>query len=124
MSDIALINGDIAASNLGDILIIDDDADVIQMAVNNIMTIQGANEFHTEIGNTVYNNRFKMSQRGLEDIANRCKNAILNDSRVQNVLEIIAKNASTIDNYGLCEVSFVILTTYGKQLNSSVTIIL
>lgn len=124
MSDIALINGDIAASNLGDILIIDDDADVIQMAVNNIMTIQGANEFHTEIGNTVYNNRFKMSQRGLEDIANRCKNAILNDSRVQNVLEIIAKNASTIDNYGLCEVSFVLLTTYGKQLNSSVTIIL
>lgn len=124
MSDIALINGDIAASNLGDILIIDDDADVIQMAVNNIMTIQGANEFHTEIGNTVYNNRFKMSQRGLEDIANRCKNAILNDSRVKNVLEIIAKNASTIDNYGLCEVSFVLLTTYGKQLNSSVTIIL
>ena len=124
MSDIALINGDITASNLGDILIIDDDADVIQMAVNNIMTIQGANEFHTEIGNTVYNNRFKMSQRGLEDIANRCKNAILNDSRVQNVLEIIAKNASTIDNYGLCEVSFVLLTIYGKQLNSSVTIIL
>lgn len=124
MSDIALINSDIAASNFGDILIIDDDADIIQMAVNNIMTIQGDNEFHTEIGNTVYNNRFKMSQRGLEDIANRCKNAILNDSRVRNVLEIIAKNASTVDNYGLCEVSFVLLTIYGKQLNSSVTIIL
>ena len=124
MSDIALINGDIATSNSGDILIIDDDADVIQMAVNNIMTIQGDNEFHTEIGNTVYNNRFKMSQRGLEDIANRCKNAILNDSRVRNVLEIIAKNASTVDNYGLCEVSFVLLTIYGKQLNSNVTIML
>ena len=124
MSDIALINGDVAASNSGDILIIDDDADVIQMAVNNIMTIQGANEFHTEIGNTVYSNRFKMSQRGLEDIANRCKNAILNDSRVRNVLEIIAKNASTVDNYGLCEVSFVLLTIHGKQLNSNVTIML
>ena len=124
MSDIALINGDIAASSFGDIFIIDDDADIIQMAVNNIMTIQGANEFHTEIGNTVYNDRFKMSQRGLEDIAGRCKNAILNDYRVQSVLEIIAKNISTTDNYGLCEISFVLLTIYGRQLSSNVTITL
>lgn len=124
MSDIALINGDISASSFGDISIIDDDADVIQMAVNNIMTIYGANPFHVNLGNTVYNNRFKMSTRGLEDVANRCKNAILNDYRVQNVLEIIAKNAGTITNPGLCEVSFVLLTTYGKELSSNVTITL
>lgn len=124
MSDIALVNGDISASSFGDILIVDDDADVIQMAVNNIMTIYGANEFHKEIGNTVYNDRFKMSERGLMDIAGRCKNAILSDYRVQNVLEIVAKNASTPGNYGLCKVSFVLLTTYGKELSSNVTITL
>lgn len=124
MSDIALINGDIVASNFGDILVVNDDNDIIQMAINNIMTIYGANEFHPNIGNTVYNDRFKMSERGLQDIANRCKNAILQDYRVENVIEIVAKNASTPQNYGLCEVSFILLTSYGKELSSSVTITL
>lgn len=124
MSDIALINGDIMASNFGDILVVNDDDDIIQMAINNIMTIHGSNEFHPNIGNTVYNDRFKMSERGLQDIASRCKNAILQDYRVRNVLEITARNVSTPQNYGLCEISFVLLTTYDKELSSNVTITL
>lgn len=123
MSDVALINGDIMASNFGDILIINDDDDVIQHAVNSILTIYSANKFHENIGNTVYNDRFKMSERGLQDVADRCKNAILQDYRVQNVLEIVAKNASMIE-YGLCEVSFVLETTDGRVLNSNVTVTL
>lgn len=124
MSDIALINGDIVASNFGDILVINDDDDIVQMAINNIRTIFGANQFHPNTGNTVYNDRFKMSERGLEDIAARCKSAILQDPRVQNVLEIVARNISTQKDYGLCDISFVLLTTYGKRLNSNVAIIL
>jgi hypothetical protein len=122
MSDIALINNDIRASNFGDILIVDDNDDIIQMAVNNITTIYGSNEFHPEIGNMVYNGRYKMSDNGLKEIASRCKDAILQDHRVANVIEIIAKNVSTLENYGLCEISFVLITTNGVQLNSNVTI--
>lgn len=122
MSDIALMDRDIIASNFGDILIVDDDNDIIQMAVNNIMTVHGSNEFHQGIGNTVYNGRHKMSENGLKEIANKCKDAILQDNRVANVVEIIAKNISTIENYGLCDISFVLITTYGAQLGSSVTV--
>lgn len=124
MSDIALINGDIMASNFGDILIVNDEDDIIQMAKNNIMTIYGSNEFHPTIGNTVHNNRFKMSERGLEDIAKRCKEAILQDYRVTSVLEVTAKNVSTIENYGSCNISFILETNNGIQLSSDVTILL
>lgn len=124
MSDIALTNRDIIPSNFGDIAIVNDDDDIIQMAVNNILTIYGTNEFHPNIGNNVYNGRHKMSERGLQNIAIECKNAILQDIRVANIIEIIAKNVSTPENYGLCEVSFVLITTYGSQLSSSVAITL
>jgi hypothetical protein len=122
MADIAFINGDIMASNFGDILIVNDDDDITQMAINNIITVRGANEFHPNIGNTVYNGRYKMSENGLKEIANRCKDAIMSDNRVANVIEIVARNISTLDNYGKCEISFVLITIYGKQLSSNVTI--
>lgn len=122
MSDIALVNKDLVPSNFGDIAILDDNDDIIQMAINNILTIRGTNEFHTDIGNDVYNGRYKMSERGLQAIANECKNAILQDVRVENVIEIIARNASTPENYGLCEISFVLVTTDGIQLSSNVAI--
>lgn len=122
MSDIALVNKDLVPSNFGDIAILDDNDDVIQMAINNILTIRGANEFHTDVGNDVYNGRYKMSDKGLQAIASECKNAILQDIRVSDVIEIIARNASTPENYGLCEISFVLVTTDGVQLSSNVAI--
>ena len=124
MSDIALVNKDIVSSSFGDILVINEDDDIIQMAINNIMTIYGTNEFHPNIGNMVYHGRYKMSENGLKEIASKCKDAIMLDYRVANVIEIIARNVSTIDNYGLCEISFVLITTYGVQLSSNVTILL
>ena len=124
MSDIALINGDIMASSFGDILIVNDNDDIIQMAINNIMTIYSTNEFHTNIGNMVYHSRHKLSERGLQEIASYCKDAIMQDYRVANVIEIIARNNSTPDNYGQCEISFVLITVNGAQLSSSTTITL
>lgn len=124
MSDIALVNKDLVPSNFGDIAILDDNDDVIQMAINNILTIRGTNEFHTDVGNDVYNGRYKMSDKGLQAIASECKNAILQDIRVSDVIEIIARNASTPENYGLCEISFVLVTTDGVQLSSNVAITL
>lgn len=122
MSDIALINGDIMASNFGDILVVDDNNDIIQMAINNILLVYGTNQFHPNIGNTVYNYRYKMSENGLKEIASRCKSAIMQDPRVANVIEVIARNISTLQDYGLCDISFILITTSGTQLNSSVTV--
>lgn len=124
MSDIALVNKDLVPSSFGDIAILDDNDDIIQMAINNILTIRGTNEFHVDIGNDIYNGRYKMSDRGLQTIANECRNAILQDVRVDNVIEIIARNASTPQNYGLCEISFVLITTDGVQLSSNIAITL
>lgn len=122
MADIALISGDIVASNFGDILIADDNNDIVQTAINNIYTIRGANQFHPHIGNDVYNGRYKMSQNGLKEIASACMDAIMLDYRVINVVEVTAKNVSTLENYGLCEISFTLITIDGTQLSSSVTI--
>lgn len=124
MSDIALIDKDIVLSNFGDVSILDDNDDIIQMAINNILTIRGMNEFHTEIGNDVYNGRYKMSDLGLQNIASECKNAILQDTRVEDVIEITATNISTYENYGLCDISFIINTIDGVQLSSNVAITL
>ena len=122
MADIALVNRDIVASEFGDILIANDDDDIIQTAINNIMAIYGENEFHSEIGNTVYNGRYKMSENGLKEIANHCKDAIMRDYRVANVIEVIATNISTVENYGLCDIAFTLITIYGSQLSSSTAI--
>lgn len=122
MSDIALINKDISISNFGDIALVNDNDDIIQMAINNIMTIYGRNEFHTNIGNLVYNGRHKMSENGLKEIASECMDAIMKDNRVSKVTEVIARSIDGIENYGLCSVSFVLITVDGTQLNSNVTI--
>lgn len=124
MADIALINRDIVASNFGDILIADDSNDIIQMAINNIVTIYGTNQYHPNLGNTVYNGRYKMSENGLKEIASRCKDAIMSDYRVANVIEVIARNVSTIKEYGLCEISFTLITIYGTQLSSNTSVVI
>ena len=122
MADIAFVNRDIGASNFGDILIVNDDDDIIQMAVNNMLTVYGSNEFHPNIGNTIHNERHKLSGNGLAEIANKCRNAILQDPRVANVIEITATNASTEENYGACNITFILLTTYGAKLSSAITV--
>ena len=122
MADIALINRDITMSSIGDILVADDNDDIIQMAANNIITIYGTNQFHPGIGNMVYHGRHKISENGLKEIAARCKDAIMLDYRVANVIEVIARNASTFEYPGLCEISFVLITIQGVQLSNNVTI--
>ena len=124
MADIAFVNRDIMASIFGDILIVNDDDDIVQTAINNILTVYGSNKYHPTIGNIIYNERHKMSDTGLTEIANKCKLAILQDPRVVNVVEITATNRSTAENYGLCDITFILLTTYGARLSSAITVIL
>lgn len=122
MADIALVNGDITISSFGDLLTINDDEDIIQTAINNILTIKGTNPFHTEVGNDAHINRYKISEQGFNEIANRCKDAILQDVRVTSVLEVIVENDGTELNNNLCTVSFVLITIDGKQLSSGTSI--
>lgn len=116
----ALVDGDIITSSFGDILTIDDNEDIIQTAVNNILTVKGDNILHPEIGNDAHNNRYKMSTRSFNEIAERCKEAILQDVRVDSVLEVLVVKDKYISN--ACNVSFVLVTTSGRQLYSGASI--
>jgi hypothetical protein len=91
MQDIAMIDGDLVVTDLGDLAITaSDNDDVIQMANNNIMTRLGENIHHPEVGNDVYNKRLKITSSGLAEVESDSKNAILNDTRVSDVYNILA----------------------------------
>lgn len=122
MADIALTNGDIVVSSFGDLLTINDDDDIIQTAINNILTIKGTNEFHPELGNDAHTSRYKISERGLNELANRCKDAILQDIRVTSVIEVVVENNGTESSNNLGNVSFILVTNSGRQLSSSTSI--
>lgn len=119
MADMALIGGDIATSSFGDLLVVNDDEDIIQTAINNILTIKGTNEFHPGLGNDAHISRYKISEQGFNEIANRCKDAILQDIRIANVLEVVVENDGTESANNMCIVSFVLVTVDGKQLSSN-----
>ena len=122
MSDIMINNGDIVFTTFGDIMIADGDDDIIQSAIHNIMTIYGENEFHNELGNTVYNSRYKISKTNLISIQDACKRAIIEDPRLKSVPIIIATNNPNI--YGGCNISFTLKTQDDRLLSSQTSIII
>ena len=123
MSDIMLNNGDILNTIFGDVSVANEDEDIIQSAINNVLTIYGENEFHPDLGNTIYNDRNKLSSSNLVLIQDACKSAIeLNDDRVKQVTSITATKDADI--YGSCIISFILETTDSKVLSSSTTIVL
>jgi len=120
MADIRLNNGDINGTLFNDISLVYDDDEIIQSAINNIMTIYGENQFHKELGNITFIKRNKMSSNNLIQVANDCKNAIINDKRVKSVTNVTINQSSTI--YGGCDVMFTIVTTSGNSLSSIASI--
>lgn len=113
-------DGDLVATAYGDIAIIGDDDDILQMAINNVRTILGENQFHPEIGNNVFNRRMKVIDSDAETIAKDCINAIKQDDRVRAVksIEIYADGE---DRHNL-DVQFTIITIGGNTISSTVQI--
>ena len=121
MSDIMLdTDGDIMATQIGDIRIISNDDELIQMAVNNMSTIYGELENDLTRGNLVYSRRIKINNEGMRKVAYDCKNAILQDPRVVNVPYIDVTKTEGSD-YG-CTVKFNITKKDGSVIEGSTAI--
>ena len=104
MADLKCQNGDLVASEYGDLVLCDmggdtyEDEDVIQTANNSILLRFGRNKYH--------NRRVKASETGLSMVVEECENAILNgDSRIQEVIDV---TATTSEN-GQCYVQYRLL---------------
>lgn len=116
MGDIALVNGDIVVSQFDDIsLVLDDNEDILQQAINNINTIYGEVIDHPTIGNMLFNNRNKIKS-DLSDIETYCEDAISSDERIDSVEDIVATRVKDTD---MVNISFTLLTIYGDTISSS-----
>lgn len=117
--DIQLTNGDFVKSLYGDIAVVSDD-DILQTAINNIMTIYGEMEQHPELGNTAFVTRMKLSEMNMKTISDACSVAVLQDSRINKVTSMIAVKSTKI--YGQCDINFTLITNDGKLLSSATSI--
>lgn len=121
MSDIMLRNGDFVSTVFGDIAVLDDNDDIIQMAIHNILTRIKEHVFHPTLGNRLYDTRIKLIPSGLQMVEELCKVAILdNDNRVKTVKSIMATRSDKYDY--MCDLSFVLENHDGQLLNSNITI--
>lgn len=122
MSDLYLgDDGDIKVSVFKDVVVLDkEDDDVLQMAINNIITIMGENPFHENLGNNVFHRRLKITDSDADTIAKDCAGAMMNDNRIQQVADI-AVYYDENDRHNL-EIEFKIITTYGTVIPSTVQI--
>lgn len=111
-------NGDIVTTESGDIaLVVDNSDDIIQSANNNILTRLGENIHHPNLGNDVYNKRIKYTDSGLRMIESYCTSAILQDSRIKNVENILAIRGDTNTD---CIIQYSVRTIDDNVLYSSV----
>lgn len=120
MADILLKNGDISATPYGDIAVVTSYDEITQSAIDNILTIYGENQYHTDIGNMAYKRRLKISNSGLDIVKQDCINAILMDDRIDSVVSINAEYDK--DNANNINISFVIKSTDGTLMSNSITI--
>lgn len=118
--DIMFSGGDIDSSLFGDITLVDDDADIVQSCIALIMIRYGELDLHPTTGNTIMNQRIKLSDIGVMKIADACSDAIMQEPRVKSVKSITATKSRV--KYGECDISFTILTNSGKQLSSNISL--
>lgn len=120
MADIFLTNGDIDSNIYSDIAVVESYDEITQSAINNVLTVFGENQFHTNIGNMAYKRRLKLSSGSIDIIKNDCKNAILVDERVSDVTSIDAYYDD--NNKNILYISFTIKAIDGTMMSSSVII--
>lgn len=118
MSDMIIANNDIAVIN-GDIVLTDENADVIQLANNRIMIKYGELVHHPEIGNNI-SSRVKLTDSGLNIIADECRQAILQGIDISEVIDVVATRDNSTP-YG-CNISYTLKTLDNIVLSSSLMI--
>ena len=120
MADIYLnSDGDIEATNFGDIAVVTSYDEITQTAVNNIKLIYGEDQFHTDIGNMAYNRRLKISESSLEVIKNDCISAVLKDTRVDKV---VSMTVSYSDTPNTLDIAFTLMVIDGTMVSNKINI--
>lgn len=120
MADIYLnSDGDIEATNFGDIAVVTSYDEITQTAVNNIKLIYGEDQFHIDIGNMAYNRRLKISESSLEVIKNDCISAVLKDTRVDKV---ISMTISYDDTPNTLDIAFTLMVIDGTMVSNKINI--
>lgn len=126
MADISMNGGNDLQVSMGDLVIIggnNDIYDIVQQSINSVMTVKGELENHPDYGNSIFNERKKMSDTGLLYIASACKSAILmGDARVKSVDSIVAERVD--DKEYMCKIKYTLTSTYGDTISSSTIITL
>ena len=118
MADIFLTNGDVATTIYGDIAVIESYDEITQSAVNNVLTVYGENQYHTNIGNMAYKRRLKLANSSIDTIKKDCIDAIMIDDRVSEVVSVDAYYDES--NKNNIYISFVIKSIDGTLMSSSV----
>ena len=121
MIEVAMRDGDIVVSDLGDIALhLADDDNIVQMANAAIYTIKGENIFHTEFGNDAWNRRLKLSDSGYRTVEACAREAILHYSEeIHDVVSITAEKGSANNE---CNISYTLMTVDGRTISSRTTI--
>ena len=120
MADIYLnSDGDIEATNFGDIAVVTSYDEITQTAVNNIKLIYGEDQFHADIGNMAYNRRLKISESSLEVIKNDCISAVLKDTRVDKV---VSMTVSYSDIPNTLDIAFTLIVIDGTMVSNKINI--
>lgn len=111
MLDLLYTNGDLTVDENGDLqLCVDEYHDIIQTANNNIMMRFGHNKWHNQLGNKIFTMRIKANQRGIEEVAQECTDAIINgDTRVK---EVSYMNV-TVGEQATCNVDYRLIINIG-----------
>lgn len=120
MADIYLDNGELAPTMFGDIATVDGDDEILQMAIHSIRTVLGENQFHTDIGNKIYERRLKVMDNDADTIVHDCSTAIMQDDSVQQVVEMKVYRDDT-DRHNL-DIEFTLTTVSGSTISSTVQI--
>lgn len=120
MADLFLTNGDISNTLFGDIGVVESYDEITQSAVNNVLTILGENQYHSDIGNMAHRRRLKSSDSNLDLVMKDCIDAILVDTRVDSVASITASYDN--DNKNNINIAFTIKTTDGTITSSTIII--
>lgn len=108
MIDLLFNDGDLVIDKYGDLITCNDEhGDIIQTANNNILLRFGNHRYHPDIGNKIYARRVKKNIAGINEIAVECKNAIISDSRISDVLQVNV-TASEEDSTA-CIVDYILL---------------
>lgn len=120
MADIYLDNGELAPTMFGDIATVDGDDEILQMAIHSIRTVLGENQFHIDIGNKIYERRLKVMDNDADTIVHDCSTAIMQDDRVQRVVEMKVYR-DDVDRHNL-DIEFTLTTVSGSTISSTVQI--